>query len=294
MDRFFSHPEYGFHLIDFIPYSQLENFTEKDLVHRFFNKRPDEIFLCYTRMNEDLLHGLMELSESNFVKINIVSDLLLKDKYASLVNYNELPVLHISHQEQISLKIKLLKRGFDITFSSIIMLCGSPIFVTIYLITKFSSKGPAFYKQERVGKYGRLFHLYKFRSMHAEPNGPQLACENDPRITNWGKIIRRTRLDELPQFWNVFIGDMSVVGPRPERQYYLEKIIEKAPSYKDLMRIKPGITSIGQVSYGYAENVDEMCTRARYDLIYLKNISFRSDMNIILKTVKVMAQAKGK
>jgi lipopolysaccharide/colanic/teichoic acid biosynthesis glycosyltransferase len=164
------------------------------------------------------------------------------------------------------------------------------------LVTKLTSKGPAFFRQERIGKNEKPFYIYKFRSMrvNAELAGPQLSKDNDPRITKWGMIMRKARLDELPQFWNVLKGDMSVVGPRPERQYYIEQIVEKTPSYRKLLRVKPGLTSIGQVHYGYAENVDQMCDRVRYDLLYLQNISLNSDLNIILKTVKVMVQGKGK
>ena len=128
----------------------------------------------------------------------------------------------------------------------------------------------------------------------AEKFGPQLSKDNDPRITKWGVVIRKTRLDELPQFWNVLKGEMSVVGPRPERQFFIDKIIEKNPNYKKLLSLRPGITSIGQVQYGYAENIDEMCSRVRYDLIYLDNVNLNADINIIYKTVKVMIQRKGK
>jgi lipopolysaccharide/colanic/teichoic acid biosynthesis glycosyltransferase len=128
----------------------------------------------------------------------------------------------------------------------------------------------------------------------AEKFGPQLSKNDDPRITKWGRITRKTRLDELPQFWNVLKGEMAVVGPRPERQHFIEKIVEKTPNYKKLLRLKPGITSIGQVHYGYAENVDQMCDRMRYDLIYLRNMNLNSDLDIIFKTVKVMLQGKGK
>jgi lipopolysaccharide/colanic/teichoic acid biosynthesis glycosyltransferase len=188
------------------------------------------------------------------------------------------------------------KRSFDILFSLSVMIVGSPIFILLMLLTKFTSKGPAFYKQVRIGKNHRPFTIYKFRSMYvnAEAAGPQLSSETDPRITAWGKILRRSRMDELPQFWNVLKGEMSVVGPRPERQYFIEQLIEKSPSYKKLLRIKPGLTSIGQVSYGYAENIDQMHSRLRYDLIYLNNINFNSDMGIILKTIRVMVQLKGK
>ncbi len=128
----------------------------------------------------------------------------------------------------------------------------------------------------------------------AEKHGPQLSKDNDPRITKWGNVMRKTRLDELPQFWNVLKGEMSVVGPRPERQHFIEKIVETTPNYKKLLRLKPGLTSIGQVHYGYAENIEQMRTRVRYDLIYLQNISLNSDLDIIYKTVKVMIQRKGK
>lgn len=130
--------------------------------------------------------------------------------------------------------------------------------------------------------------------MNAENLGPQLAKDNDPRITAWGKIMRKSRLDELPQFLNVFLGQMSVVGPRPERRYFIEKIIEKAPEYRNLLSVKPGITSIGQVRYGYAENVDQMIERMQLDLLYLNNQTLTVDMAIILETVRVMAQGKGK
>ena len=130
--------------------------------------------------------------------------------------------------------------------------------------------------------------------INAESAGPQLSKDNDPRVTAWGKIMRKSRLDELPQFLNVFLGQMSVVGPRPERLFYIEKIVEKAPEYKKLLSIKPGITSIGQVRYGYAENVEQMIERMQLDLLYLDNQTLSIDMGIIAETVRVMAQAKGK
>ena len=185
---------------------------------------------------------------------------------------------------------------FDILFSSFVMLIGAPIFFIVALITKLTSKGPVFFRQERIGLNHKPFKIYKFRSMYvnAEILGPQLSSENDPRITKWGSILRRSRLDELPQFWNVLKGDMSVVGPRPERQFFIEQLLLKSPNYKKLLKLKPGLTSIGQVNYGYAENIDQMRSRVRYDLIYLNNINFNSDLSIILKTIQVMAQLKGK
>jgi putative colanic acid biosynthesis UDP-glucose lipid carrier transferase len=293
---FSQHPEYGYDFTDFVSEEKINSLDEENLSLNILSKNPDEIFICYKKLDTELLKQLILLGDENSIKIKVVSDLFLDNKYAQLVNYDNVPVLQITATPEISIKIKLLKRCFDISFSLVTMILGFPLFLIIYLITKFSSQGPAFYKQERIGRNEKPFYIYKFRSMYvnAEKHGPQLSKDNDPRITKWGGFLRKTRFDELPQFWNVLKGDMSVVGPRPERQHFIEKIIEKTPSYKKLLKLKPGITSIGQVHYGYAENIDEMCTRVRYDLIYLDKISLKSDLNIILKTVKVVIQGKGK
>ncbi|MGZ3763964.1 MAG: sugar transferase, partial [Mucilaginibacter sp.] len=209
---------------------------------------------------------------------------------------NDLPILHLDAPPEVSKKIRFLKRSFDISFASTIMIIGAPVFGLIWLITKLTSKGKAFYKQERIGKNEKPFYIYKFRSMYtdSEKFGPQLSKDHDPRVTKWGRIMRKTRLDELPQFWNVLRGEMSIVGYRPERKHFIEEIAKKIPEYKRLLLHKPGITSLGQVHYGYAENVDQMCERLRFDLLYFCNVNLNSDVNIILKTVKVMVQGKGK
>lgn len=190
----------------------------------------------------------------------------------------------------------ILKRCFDLVISSIALITGAPFFALLVVITKITSGGDVFFRQQRIGKNGIPFYIYKFRSMciNAENSGPQLAKDNDPRITSWGRIMRKTRLDELPQFLNVFLGQMSIVGPRPERRFFIEKIIQKAPEYKTLLTIKPGITSIGQVRYGYAENVEQMIERMQFDLLYLNKQSLSVDMGIIIETVSVMVQGKGK
>jgi len=198
--------------------------------------------------------------------------------------------------DKIDFSTRFAKRSFDILFSSAVILAGMPIFLLLMAITKLTSKGPAFYKQERVGRNGKPFKIYKFRSMivDSEVNGPQLTTDDDPRITKWGNFMRKTHLDELPQFWNVLVGDMSVVGPRPEREYFIKQIVKKAPAYKNLLSLKPGITSIGQIDYGYAENVDEMCERMTLDLDYLDEVNIAKDLSIIVKTVGTMIYGKGK
>lgn len=190
----------------------------------------------------------------------------------------------------------VIKRVVDVVFSSMVLTLGLPVYLLLALATKLSSRGPVFFKQERIGKGQRPFYIYKFRSMQvdAEKAGPQLSSDNDPRITRWGKFMRKTHLDELPQFWNVLKGDMSIVGPRPERRHFIDEIKVHRPDYMQLFRLKPGITSIGQVYYGYAENVAEMCERVDYDLNYLSTMSLRTDIGIIIGTVRVMAQGKGK
>ena len=144
--------------------------------------------------------------------------------------------------------------------------------------------------------HNKPFYIYKFRSMYtdSEKNGPQLSSQKDKRITKIGKFMRKTRLDETPQFYNVIKGDMSLVGPRPERQFYIDQIISKAPHYKHISKVKPGITSWGQVKYGYAENVDEMVARLKFDLLYVENMSLTLDVKILFYTILIMLKGSGK
>jgi lipopolysaccharide/colanic/teichoic acid biosynthesis glycosyltransferase len=164
------------------------------------------------------------------------------------------------------------------------------------LRVKLSSPGPIFYKQVRIGIYGKPFMIYKFRSMvlDAEANGPALSSENDPRITPWGRFMRKWRIDELPQFFNILKGDMSLVGPRPERQFYIDIIAKTNPHYKYLHKVKPGLTSWGMVKFGYAENTKEMIERMKYDLLYIKNCSLVLDFKIMIYTIFVILQGRGK
>ena len=189
-----------------------------------------------------------------------------------------------------------IKRLIDIFVSIFCLILLSPVFLITALVVKLTSKGPVFYKHERIGRHGKPFMMHKFRSMYvdAEKNGPQLSCQDDPRITPVGRFMRKVRLDEIPQFYNVLRGYMSLVGPRPERKYYIDQIVKKAPEYKLLQKIKPGVTSWGQVKYGYAENVEEMIERLKYDLLYLENMSLAVDFKIMIYTILIILQGRGK
>jgi exopolysaccharide biosynthesis polyprenyl glycosylphosphotransferase len=298
--HFDEHPEYGYRLMGFFDNNKkgpevlgkMDDLKEYALSHDV-----DEIYCCLPYVRYTKVKELLDFADANIIKVKLIADFRgFSQKGFKLERYENIPVLNITAIPLDELKNKVLKRSFDISFSLSVLTVISPLLLLIALLVKVTSKGPVFFVQERIGKDGQPFNIYKFRSMRidAEKFGPALSSDNDPRITKLGRFMRKTRIDELPQFFNVLKGDMAVVGPRPERQYWINQIIQTSPKYKRLLRVKPGITSLGQVKYGYAENVGEMLKRLRYDLLYINNASLALDFRVMVLTAMVMIQGKGK
>ena len=194
-------------------------------------------------------------------------------------------------------RYKFPKRIFDIAFSILIICTILSWLIPIVAIIIFLESGEKpFFTQERIGKNGHTFNIYKFKSMRGQSpvNDPLLSKDEAMRITNFGRFLRKFRIDVFPQFFSVLKGEMSIVGPRPERQLFLDGIVKEIPKFKKMQKLKPGITSLGQVKYGYADNLEQMIIRAKYDLIYLDNLNFWTDIKVIISTIKVVIEGKGR
>jgi len=256
----------------------------------------EEVIIAIERSEIDTVERIITELETTTVLIKVIP--LMQD-----IIFGSVKVSGIFHTPLIEISPDLMpawqqtvKRAIDIVASIIAIVLLLPAYIFTAIGVKLSSKGPIMFSQERIGKRGIPFMMHKFRSMYsdAEKAGPQLSSDDDPRITPFGKFIRKVRLDEIPQFYTVLKGDMALVGPRPERQFYIDQIVKKAPPYRLLMKIKPGITSWGQVKFGYASNVDEMVERLRYDILYLENMSIAMDFKILIYTVLIVLQGRGK
>ena len=260
------------------------------------NEKIEEVIIATEPKEHEKINSIINDLADLKVEIKVVADM-----YSILtgsVKMNSIfgALLISVNPEMMPSWQKTVKRIMDLFISLIAIIILSPVFIILTIFIKSGSKGEIIFKQERIGFKNKPFQIYKFRSMYAdsEKNGPQLSSKYDSRITNIGRFMRKTRLDETPQFFNVIKGDMSLVGPRPERQYFINKIIDKAPHYKHLSKVKPGITSWGQVKYGYAENVDEMIARLKFDLLYVENMSLSLDVKILFYTVIIMLKGSGK
>ncbi|HRP01089.1 MAG TPA: sugar transferase [Candidatus Kapabacteria bacterium] len=250
--------------------------------------KPEEIIIASDKTEHQLLLDIVSISSDKSLKVKIETDLYdIFTGQAKTQNLYGIPLIEISTQ-LLKPWQEILKRIFDIVFSTLVILLGLPIWVLVAILVKIDSPGPFFYTQPRVGKNGRIFKIFKFRSMKFEPvqKKESWTVDNDPRVTKFGKFIRKTHLDEIPQFWNVFIGDMSVVGPRPEQPNFVQEFTKAIPHYKRRLKVRPGITGWWQIkSQKYQLNLDEIKYRLKDDFYYIENMSIKLDIEIVVRTV---------
>lgn len=257
----------------------------------------DEVILDFkSKSKENDVYTLINRLYPCNVEISVVPSLYDMLTGAAMIDdVSDQPLIRISEHKMSDTGL-CIKRAFDVVVSAMMLILLSPLYLILSLLVWYSSKGPVFYKQERIGLHGLPFNIIKFRTMcvHAEEATPQLSADDDPRITKVGKWMRKYRLDELPQFWNILRGEMSIVGPRPERRYFINQIEEKAPYYCMIYKIRPGLTSWGPIKVGYTDTLDKMIRRLNYDIVYIENMSIRLDIKIMFHTIGVIFNGKGK
>lgn len=270
---------------------EVEQFEQAHAVEPY-----DEVILDFkSKTKENDIYTLINRLYPRNVEISVVPSLYDMLTGAAMIDeVSDQPLIHITEHKMSDTEL-CIKRAFDIVVSAAMLVLLSPLYLILTLLVWYSSKGPVFYRQERIGLHGLPFEIIKFRTMcvHAETETPQLSADNDPRITKVGKWMRKYRLDELPQFWNILRGDMSIVGPRPERRYFINQIEEKAPYYCMIYKIRPGLTSWGPIKVGYTDTLDKMIRRLNYDIVYIENMSLTLDIKIMFHTIGVIFNGKG-